>query len=108
MLVGNVGEVIGGIAAFPDARPDDGRLEIGVVTAEGSWQWARVLGTTAVGHTASLAVRADHHRGEDRRRAATPRCRTSSTAATATKTQRLKFRVKPAAITVCVPERDER
>ena len=36
VLVGNVGDVIGGIAAFPDARPDDGRLDVGVVTAEGS------------------------------------------------------------------------
>jgi diacylglycerol kinase (ATP) len=49
ILVGNVGELFGGIEVFPDARPDDGRLEIGVVTAEGVGQWMRTLGRTATG-----------------------------------------------------------
>ena len=53
VLVGNMGDVIGGISAFPEARPDDGRLNVGVVTADGLLDWARVLGKTAVGHTAS-------------------------------------------------------
>ena len=35
VLVGNVGTIIGGVTAFDDARPDDGWLEVGVVTAEG-------------------------------------------------------------------------
>ena len=34
---------------FPDARPDDGLLELGVVTAEGLMQWTRTLVRTAVG-----------------------------------------------------------
>ena len=34
VLVGNVGKVFGNVAAFPDARADDGLLEIGVVTAK--------------------------------------------------------------------------
>ena len=107
VLVGNMGDVIGGIAAFPEARPDDGRLNVGVVTADGLLDWARVLGKTAVGHTASspfvqtttaekIVVELDAKMpyeldGGDR-----------------SKTKRLKFRVKPAAISVCVPEREER
>ena len=107
VLVGNMGDVIGGIAAFPDARPDDGRLNVGVVTADGLLDWARVLGKTAVGHTASspfvktttarkILVELDGKRryeldGGDR-----------------PKTKRLKFRIKPGAISVCVPEREER
>jgi diacylglycerol kinase (ATP) len=53
VLVGNVGKVMGDIAAFPDARPDDGLLDIGVVTAKGFWQWSRTLARTATGTAAS-------------------------------------------------------
>jgi diacylglycerol kinase (ATP) len=107
VLVGNMGDVIGGIAPFPDARPDDGRLNVGIVTADGLLDWARVLGSTAVGRTAAsplvqtttakkILVELDAKRpyeldGGDR-----------------PKTKRLKFRIKPAAISVCVPEREER
>lgn len=44
LLVGNVGTIMGGLEVFPDARPDDGRLEVGVVTANRRDQWLRVLG----------------------------------------------------------------
>ena len=43
VLVGNFGVVTGGLAVFPDAKPDDGELEIGIVTADGPWEWARVF-----------------------------------------------------------------
>ena len=43
VLLGQMGNLASGIVAFPDARPDDGLLEIGVVTAENAMQWARVL-----------------------------------------------------------------
>jgi len=49
VLVGNVGEVVGSIKAFPDARPDDGILDVGVVTASTPLDWARVLGRVALG-----------------------------------------------------------
>jgi YegS/Rv2252/BmrU family lipid kinase len=52
ILVGNVGSLFGGVEAFDDARPDDGMLEVGVVTAEGMVQWARTIARTAVGTTA--------------------------------------------------------
>ena len=52
ILVGNVGNLFGGIEAFEDARPDDGLLELGVVTAEGLVQWARTMARTAVGSSA--------------------------------------------------------
>ena len=42
-LGGNVGVVTGGLAVFPDARPDDGELDIGIVTAEGPREWVRVF-----------------------------------------------------------------
>lgn len=43
VLIGNVGTVTGGLEVFPDARTDDGELEIGVVSADGPWDWARVF-----------------------------------------------------------------
>jgi YegS/Rv2252/BmrU family lipid kinase len=43
LLLGNVGTATGGLAVFPDARTDDGLLEIGVVTADGARQWASLL-----------------------------------------------------------------
>jgi YegS/Rv2252/BmrU family lipid kinase len=50
VLVGNVGKLLGGIEAFDGARPDDGVLELGVVTARDPVQWARTLGRVALGH----------------------------------------------------------
>jgi diacylglycerol kinase (ATP) len=49
VLIGNVSKLLGGIEAFPGARPDDGMLELGVVTAKGPVQWARTLGRLALG-----------------------------------------------------------
>ena len=34
---------------LPDARPDDGSLELGIITADGLVEWVRTLGRTAVG-----------------------------------------------------------
>jgi diacylglycerol kinase (ATP) len=47
VLVGNVGTAMGGITVFPDATPDDGLLDVGVVTAEGAVAWLRVLARAA-------------------------------------------------------------
>jgi YegS/Rv2252/BmrU family lipid kinase len=103
VLVGNVGKLIGGVSAFQDARPDDGRLEVGVVTADGLWQWARTLGRTALGDSAaspfvlttigsSVDVRLDRKLpyeldGGERK-----------------KTKRLDIELEREAIRVCVPE----
>jgi YegS/Rv2252/BmrU family lipid kinase len=51
VLIGNVGTITGGIRAFDDAKPDDGWLDVGVATAQGALQWARALGTMAVGRS---------------------------------------------------------
>ena len=54
ILVGNVGKLFGGVEAFEDARPDDGKLELGVVTAEGLLEWGRMLARTAAGSAERL------------------------------------------------------
>jgi diacylglycerol kinase (ATP) len=45
VLAGNVGSLFGGLTVFPDAEPDDGRLDVAVVSAGSVLQWGRVLST---------------------------------------------------------------
>jgi diacylglycerol kinase (ATP) len=52
ILLGNLGELFAGVEVFPDARPDDGLLEVGVVQGGGIGRWARVLARTAAGDPA--------------------------------------------------------
>jgi diacylglycerol kinase (ATP) len=105
ILVGNLGDIFGGVEVFPDARPDDGLLELGVVTAEGLADWGRTLVRTAVGDpnrspfvrtTKARKLRAKLSRkvlyeldGGDR-----------------SKVKSFKVRVEAGALNVCVPTRE--
>lgn len=48
VLAANVGAILGGVEAFAGAKPDDGLLELGVVTARNPVDWARMLGRVAL------------------------------------------------------------
>ena len=103
ILLGNVGKLVGGLEAFEDASPDDGRLELGVVTAEGLLEWGRMIARAAVGTvdkspfaqtTKARSVQVKLNRkvlyeldGGDRR-----------------KVKSFKVKVEPGAVTVCVPK----
>jgi diacylglycerol kinase family enzyme len=91
------------LTTFEDARPDDGRLELGVVTAEGFWQWSRALARTVVGkpERSPFVELTSGHRFSVR--FARPTVYELDGGARTPK-KRLKVRVEPAAITVCVPE----
>jgi diacylglycerol kinase (ATP) len=102
ILVGNLGGLFGGVEVFQDAKPDDGTLELGVVTAEGFAQWARTVARSGVATagespfvqtTTARSMKAKLDRkvlyeldGGDR-----------------TKTKSFKVKVEAAAVTVCVP-----
>ena len=102
ILLGNVGDLFGGIQVFADAQPDDGLLDVGVLTSEGPVQLARAVARTAVGSaekspfvrvTQARSVRVKLDRkvpyeldGGDR-----------------TKVKAFKVDVEAGAITVCVP-----
>ncbi|MDQ1522009.1 MAG: diacylglycerol kinase, partial [Actinomycetota bacterium] len=103
VLVGNVGKILGGVTAFENARPDDGRLELGVVTADGIWQWTRALARTASGNAdRSPFVQTVSGRTFDvRLRSAVPYELDGGDRPAA---KRLKIAVEPDAITVCVPD----
>jgi diacylglycerol kinase (ATP) len=103
ILIGNVGHLFGGVDVFEDASPDDGRLEIGVVHADGVTDWIRTLARTAAGHaersplvqsTSAKSVKVKLNRkvlyeldGGDRE-----------------KVDRFAVKVRPKAVTVCVPK----
>jgi diacylglycerol kinase (ATP) len=102
VLVANVGKVMGDIAAFPEAQPDDGLLEIGVVTAKGFWQWSRTLAKTASGKaTSSPFVETARGRKFDVRFSEPIPYELDG--GDRKKTRRLRIKVRPAAVTVCVP-----
>jgi len=49
ILVGNVGRLIGGVPVFEGASPYNGKLDVGVVTAEGVVEWIRMLTRVTLG-----------------------------------------------------------
>ncbi len=49
VLVGNLGSLFGGITVFDHALDDDGRLELGMMTGDGTLAWARALTRTIFG-----------------------------------------------------------
>jgi diacylglycerol kinase (ATP) len=107
ILVGNVGRLFGGIEVFEDARPDDGKLEIGVVNADGVADWLRALARTAAGHaersplvqaTRAQTIKVKLNRkvlyevdGGDRE-----------------KVKSFTIKVQPEAITICIPKEEWR
>jgi diacylglycerol kinase (ATP) len=102
ILLGNMGTLAGGLTAFPDASPDDGKLEVGVVTAEGALQWARLLGRLATGHAdRSPLARMTRGRQVDIRFDRATAYELDGGARKAKR--RLRAKIEPGALTVCVP-----
>jgi YegS/Rv2252/BmrU family lipid kinase len=103
VLVGNVGRIAGGVQVFEHARPDDGELDLGVVTARGVVQWAGVVARLVAGRAARSRF-VQLTRGKkinvkfDR-----PLLYELDGGARGT-SKKLKIRVEPAAIEICVPD----
>jgi diacylglycerol kinase (ATP) len=102
ILVGNVGELFGGIEVFADARPDDGKLDVGVLTSEGPVELARATVRTALGKTEkSPFVRVTQ--GRKVRVKLDRKVRYELDGGDRKKVKSFKVDVEPGAITVCVP-----
>ena len=56
VLVGNVGELFGGVELFEGSRADDGLLEVGVLTATGVLETVRTVARVAVGSADDAAL----------------------------------------------------
>jgi diacylglycerol kinase (ATP) len=102
VLLGNVGELFAGVEAFEDARPDDGVLELGVVTADSVLDWVRTIARTAAGasSTSPFVQVTKAHSAEvtfDRK------VLYELDGGARKKVKKLDAEVEPEAITVCVP-----
>jgi YegS/Rv2252/BmrU family lipid kinase len=106
ILLGNVGALFGGVEVFPDAEPDDGQLELGVVTAEGIVQWVRTLVRTAAGDPVrSPFVRATKARKVKVR--LDRKIRYELDGGDRTKVKSFTVEVEPGALELCVPRGEE-
>jgi diacylglycerol kinase (ATP) len=102
ILVGNVGKLFGGVEAFEHARPDDGMLELGVVTADGLVEWARTIARTAVGSTAKSPF-VQVTRGRRIEVELSRKVLYELDGGEREKTKSLEVDVEPGAIEICVP-----
>ncbi len=103
VLFGNVGTITGGIHAFDDARPDDGNLDVGVVTAQGALQWARTLGRAAAGRSERSPF-VEMTQGRTFEVKFAERLTYELDGGERGSSKRLQASVVPAALTFCVPE----
>lgn len=102
VLIANVGSIGGGITAFERASPDDGKLDIAVMTADGAWQWLRTLTRAAIGHAekSPLVQMTQASRITVSTRKRLPY---ELDGGARSKTDQLRIRVVPHAVTIRVP-----
>jgi diacylglycerol kinase (ATP) len=102
VLLGSFGTIAGGVVAFPDADPQDGLLEVGVVTADSWLKWARVMAALAL-HRSEHSPFTCTTRGRKIDVRFAKRTAIELDGGTRPKTRRLRVRVQSAAIAVNVP-----
>lgn len=102
VLVGNVSKVLGGIVAFPGAKPDDGLLELGLVTARNPAEWARALGRVVRGRAGESPF-VEVTQGKKFRIRFDRRFRYELDGGARTTVKKLRVKTHPGAITICVP-----
>jgi diacylglycerol kinase (ATP) len=106
ILLGNVGKLVGGVEAFQDARPDDGRLEVGVVTADGVLDWSRMMARAVAGSLADSPF-AQTTKARDVKVKLSRKVLYELDGGDRTKVNSFKVKVEPLAISVCVPSTRE-
>jgi diacylglycerol kinase (ATP) len=102
VLVGNVKDVFGGVEVFDGSRPDDGLLEVGIVTAKSLGQWIRTVGAVVLGRTENSPFVVTT-RGSRIKVTFDKPTVYELDGGVRKKTKRLKIKVCPKSITVCVP-----
>jgi len=102
ILLGQMGTLTSGLVAFPDAIPDDGQLEVAVITADTWTHWLRVLYRLVSGHPerSPLARTTRASIVDITLDQATPYELDGSPRKAK---KRLTASIEPAAVTVCVP-----
>lgn len=102
ILIANVPKIGAGVRVFDNAKPDDGWLELGVVTAATRAQWARVMAAVVAGNpNRSKFVRTTTCSKVDIR--LDRKARYELDGGSRKPTKRMRVRVEPESINVCVP-----
>jgi diacylglycerol kinase (ATP) len=102
VLVGNFGNLPGGLQAFPGASATDGLLDVAVTTAAGLWEWASLIISTARGRQEA----SPHARFAQGRRIVMKMSRKQRfelDGGTKGTSDRLEFQVCPRSLVVCAP-----
>jgi diacylglycerol kinase (ATP) len=102
ILLGNVGKLFGGLEAFEDARADDGKLEVGVVTADGVLDWSRMI-TRAVAGSVTQSPFAQTTKARDVKVKLSRKVVYELDGGDRTKVKSFTVNVEPGAISVRVP-----
>jgi diacylglycerol kinase (ATP) len=102
ILAGNMGSLFAGVEVFADAEPDDGLLDLAVVTADGVAQWAGTVGRTIAGHP-ERSPNFRVTRGRKMKVKLDRKVLYELDGGARTKVKAYRLAIEPAAITVCVP-----
>lgn len=102
VLVGNVGKSIGGVEIFSQAKPDDGLLELAVITAKNPVAWARTLARVAQGK-AEKSPFIKITQGKEFRFRFNRRFPYEVDGSARPAVKKVRVNVHPASITICVP-----
>jgi YegS/Rv2252/BmrU family lipid kinase len=102
VLAANVGKILGGVEVFPQAQPDDGRLEFGVVTAKNPVQWARTFARMARGQ-AAVSPFVKVTQGKKFRIRFDRKVRYELDGGARKASKKLRIKVHPGSVTICVP-----
>jgi diacylglycerol kinase family enzyme len=102
ILAGNVGALFAGVRVFEDAEPDDGLLDIAVITAEGVAQWARTVGRTIAG-TPDQSPFFRSTKGRTMSVKLDRKVRYELDGGDRSKIKSYDLEVEPRAVTICVP-----
>ena len=102
VLAANVGTIIGGVEVFTAAKPHDGLLELGVVTARNPVDWARTFGRVAL-RSAERSPFVEMTRGRSFRVRFDRKLRYEVDGGVRPAAKNLAIDVHPRSVTICVP-----
>jgi diacylglycerol kinase (ATP) len=102
VLAANVGTILGGVELFTASQPNDGLLELGVVTASKPVSWATVAGRVALG-SAEHSPFVEMTRGRSFRIRFDRKVRYELDGGARPAARELRIKVHPSSVTICVP-----
>ncbi|MDO8732057.1 MAG: diacylglycerol kinase family protein [Actinomycetota bacterium] len=102
VLIGNLSQIMGSIEVFEGSRPDDGILEIGVMSAKSRTQWLRTISRVVVGRAENSPF-IDTTRGTRFKVRFDHKVVYELDGSVRKPTKQLDIRIHPKSITICVP-----